>query len=190
MGAMTGVSKPFMETLLDGYVGGFDGVETLVDVRGSSGLCLEMIMRRVGTIREGINFDLPSVVAAAPPIPRVRHVGGDMIKSIPSGDAIFMKWIFIIWTNDECMSILKNCYKALPEGGKLIVCEPVVPDTTDTSTRTRALLGHDIFCMANYRTQGRARCEEEFWQLGLTAGFSAFRALYLDPFLAVLEYLK
>ncbi|KAM0906529.1 hypothetical protein ACQ4PT_016676 [Festuca glaucescens] len=69
MGAMTGVSKPFMETLLDGYVGGFDGVETLVDVGGSSGLCLEMIMRWVGTIREGINFDLPSVVAAAPPIP-------------------------------------------------------------------------------------------------------------------------
>ncbi|KAM0906528.1 hypothetical protein ACQ4PT_016675 [Festuca glaucescens] len=88
------------------------------------------------------------------------------------------------------MSILKNCYKALPEGGKLIVCEPVVPETTDTSTRMRALLGHDIFCMANYRTQGRARCEEEFWQLGLTAGFSGFRALYLDPFLAVLKYLK
>jgi hypothetical protein len=68
MRAMTGVSKPFMETLLDGYVGGFDGVETLVDVGGSSGLCLEMIMRRVATIREGINFDLPDVVAAAPPI--------------------------------------------------------------------------------------------------------------------------
>ncbi|OEL37906.1 Caffeic acid 3-O-methyltransferase [Dichanthelium oligosanthes] len=66
--AMTGVSEPFMEALLDGYAGGFDGVATLVDVGGSSGACLEMIMRRVGTIREGINFDLPQVVAAAPPI--------------------------------------------------------------------------------------------------------------------------
>lgn len=66
--AMTGVSEPFMEALLDGYVGGFEGVGTLVDVGGSSGACLEMIMRRVGTIREGVNFDLPDVVAAAPPI--------------------------------------------------------------------------------------------------------------------------
>ncbi|KAM0906527.1 hypothetical protein ACQ4PT_016674 [Festuca glaucescens] len=66
--AMTGVSEPFMEALLDGYGGGFEGVETLVDVGGSSGACLEMIMRSVPTIREGVNFDLPDVVAAAPPI--------------------------------------------------------------------------------------------------------------------------
>jgi hypothetical protein len=65
--AMTGVSEPFMEALLDGY-GGFRGVATLVDVGGSSGACLEMIMRRVPTIKEGINFDLPDVVADAPPI--------------------------------------------------------------------------------------------------------------------------
>uniref|UniRef100_A0A453Q4F8 Uncharacterized protein n=1 Tax=Aegilops tauschii subsp. strangulata TaxID=200361 RepID=A0A453Q4F8_AEGTS len=66
--AMTGVSEPFMEALLDGYEGGFEGVATLVDVGGSSGACLEMIMRRVPTIREGVNFDLPNVVAAAHPI--------------------------------------------------------------------------------------------------------------------------
>jgi hypothetical protein len=66
--AMTGVSEPFMEALLDGYPGGFDGVATLVDVGGSSGACLDMIMRRVRTIKEGINFDLPDVVAVAPPI--------------------------------------------------------------------------------------------------------------------------
>lgn len=113
-----------------------------------------------------------------------------MFKSIPSGDAIFMKWVLTTWTNDECTAILKNCYGALPEGGKLIACEPVVPETTDTSTRTRALLENDIFVMTTYRTQGRERSEEEFRQLGLAAGFTAFRAIYLDPFYAVLEYLK
>ena len=188
--AMTGVSEPFMEALLDGYEGGFEGVATLVDVGGSSGACLEMIMRRVPTIREGVNFDLPDVVAAAPPIAGVKHVGGDMFKSIPSGDAIFMKWVLTTWTNDECTAILKKCHEALPEGGKLIACEPVVPETTDASTRTRALLENDIFVMTTYRTQGRERSEEEFRQLGLTAGFAGFRALYLDPFYAVLEYVK
>ncbi|CAN6252751.1 unnamed protein product [Urochloa humidicola] len=188
--AMTGVSEPFMEALLDGYAGGFDGVATLVDVGGSSGACLEMIMRRVGTITEGINFDLPDVVAAAPAIAGVRHVGGDMFKSIPSGDAIFMKWVLTTWTNDECTAILRNCHGALPDGGKVIACEPVVPEETDTSTRTRALLENDIFVMTTYRTQGRERSEEEFRQLGLAAGFTGFRAIYLDPFYAVLEYKK
>ncbi|KAL6659498.1 hypothetical protein ACP70R_003538 [Stipagrostis hirtigluma subsp. patula] len=188
--AMAGVSEPFMEALLDGYAGGFDGVGKLIDVGGSSGACLQMIMRRVRTIKEGLNFDLPDVVAAAPPITGVRHVGGDMFKSIPSGDAIFMKWVLITWTNDECTAILKNCYNALPDGGKVIACEPVVPEKTDNSVRTRALLEHDIFVMTIYRTQGRVRSQEEFRQLGLAAGFTGFRAIYLDPFYAVLEYRK
>jgi hypothetical protein len=77
--AMAGVSEPFMEALLPPPLDGggglllFDGVATLVDVGGSSGACLEMIMRRVPTIREGINFDLPDVVAAAPTIAGNRY---------------------------------------------------------------------------------------------------------------------
>lgn len=67
--AMAGMSVPFMESFLDGYDGGFDGVETLVDVGGSSGACLGMIMRRVGSVKTGVNFDLPEVVAGAPEFP-------------------------------------------------------------------------------------------------------------------------
>ncbi|GJM87479.1 hypothetical protein PR202_ga03439 [Eleusine coracana subsp. coracana] len=173
--------QPFMEALLDGYAGGFDGVATLVDVGGSSGACLQMIMRRIGTNQGGHQLR---------PAGRVSHVGGDMFKSIPSGDAIFMKWVLTTWTNDECTAILKNCYTALPDGGKVIACEPVMPDQTDSSVRTRALLENDIFVMTTYRTQGRERSEEEFRQLGLAAGFSGFKAIYLDPFYAVLEYKK
>jgi hypothetical protein len=103
---------------------------------------------------------------------------------------LFLQWVLTTWTDEECTTILKKCYEALPEGGKLIACEPVVPETTDTSTRTRALLENDIFVMTTYQTQGRDRSEEEFRQLGLTAGFAGFRALYLDPFYAVLEYVK
>lgn len=100
------------------------------------------------------------------------------------------QWILTTWTNEECKAILKNCYNALPGGGKLIACEPVVPEETDSSVRTRALLENDIFVMTIYRTQGRDRSEEEFRQLGLAVGFTGFRAIYLDPFYAVLEYNK
>lgn len=67
--AMSGVSVPFIRAMLDGY-DGFQGVETLVDVGGSGGDCLRMILQKHPTIKEGINFDLPEVVAKAPPAPR------------------------------------------------------------------------------------------------------------------------
>lgn len=187
--AMSGVSVPFMKAILDGY-DGFSGVGRLVDVGGSAGDCLRMIMGKHTHVREGINFDLPEVVAKAPPIPGVTHVGGDMFKSIPAGDAIFMRWILTTWTDDECKQILENCFKALPAGGKLIACEPVLPQHSDDSHRTRALLEGDIFVMTIYRAKGKHRTEQEFQQLGLSTGFPRFRAFYIDHFYAVLEFQK
>ena len=69
--AMSGVSVPFVTALLDGY-DGFGGVQRLVDVGGSAGDCLRMILRKHPHVCEGINFDLPEVVAKAPQIPRKR----------------------------------------------------------------------------------------------------------------------
>ncbi|KAF8042713.1 hypothetical protein BT93_A1138 [Corymbia citriodora subsp. variegata] len=187
--AMSGVSVPFMKAILGGY-DGFAGAGRLVDVGGSAGDCLRMIMRKHPHVREGINFDLPEVVAKAPPIPGVTHVGGDMFKSVPAGDTIFMRWILTTWTDDECKQILENCFKALPPGGKLIACEPVLPKNSDDSHRTRALLEGDIFVMTIYRAKGKHRTEQEFQQLGRSAGFPHFRALYIDYFYAVLEFQK
>ncbi|KAF8395309.1 hypothetical protein HHK36_019252 [Tetracentron sinense] len=187
--AMSGVSVPFMKAILDSY-DGFQGVQRLVDVGGSAGDCLRMILLKHPTIQEGINFDLPEVVAKAPNIPGVTHVGGDMFKSIPAGDAIFMKWVLTTWTDDECKLIMKNCYNSLPVGGKLIACEPVLPNESDSSHRTRALLEGDIFVMTIYRTKGKHRTEEEFHQLGLSTGFPKFQAFYIDHFYTVLEFQK
>lgn len=66
--AMSGVSVPFIKAVLDGY-DGFGKVERLVDVGGSGGDCLRMIMHKFPNVKEGINFDLPEVVAKAPVVP-------------------------------------------------------------------------------------------------------------------------
>lgn len=86
--------------------------------------------------------------------------------------------------------ILKNCYDTLPQGGKLILCEPVLPEETDDSQRTRALLEGDIFIMAIYKAHGRERTEREFRRLGSVAGFPSFRAIYLDHFHTVMVLQK
>ncbi|XVF55575.1 hypothetical protein PTKIN_Ptkin06aG0047000 [Pterospermum kingtungense] len=88
--AMSGLSVPFMRAILSSY-DGFKGVKILVDVGGSAGDCLRMILQKHPHINEGINFDLSEVVAKAPNIPGVSHVGGDMFQFIPAGDAIFMR---------------------------------------------------------------------------------------------------
>ncbi|CAI0553277.1 unnamed protein product [Linum tenue] len=126
-----------------------------------------------------------------PAPPDVKHVGGDMFKSIPSGDAIFMKWALTAWAEEECKKVMENCYKALPQGGKLIVIEPVLPEKSDHSLRTRALLESDVFMMTLYRVKSKQKTEEEFKQLGLAVGFSNFRAFYyVDYFLTLMEFQK
>ncbi|CAI0469315.1 unnamed protein product [Linum tenue] len=189
--AMSGTNAPFMKAMLEGDYDGFDGVKRLVDVAGNNGDCLQMILEKYPHIEQGINFDLPEVVGKAPEIPGVTHVGGDMFKSIPSGDAIFMKWALTAWTEEECNKILENSYKALPEGGKMIVIEPVLPEQSDHSLRTRALLEADIFMMTIYRVKSKQRTEEEFKQLGLAVGFSNFKAFYyVDYFFTLMEFQK
>ncbi|XP_031484095.1 nicotinate N-methyltransferase 1-like [Nymphaea colorata] len=188
--AMSGVSVPFVRALLESYDGfGSEGLKTVVDVGGSSGSCLAMILQRYPGL-QGINFDLPEVVADAPRYQGVTHMGGNMFESVPAGDAIFMKWVLTTWSDDECKKILENCQKALPEKGKVIACEPVVPENTDNSERTRALLAGDIFVMATYSAKGKHRTESEYRNIGVAAGFTNFRALYVDHFYTLLEFIK
>ncbi|XP_024042851.1 caffeic acid 3-O-methyltransferase-like [Citrus clementina] len=108
----------------------------------------------------GVGLDW--VVAEGPSIPRVTHIGGGMFKSIHAVDAIFMKWVLTTWTDDECKLIMENCYKALPAGGELIACEPVLPDDSNESQRTRALLEGDIFVMTIYRAKDLLNVFEVF----------------------------
>ncbi|KAL0440228.1 UNVERIFIED_CONTAM: Flavone 3'-O-methyltransferase 1 [Sesamum latifolium] len=189
--AMSGVSVPFMDAFLDRY-DGFQGVETLVDVGGNSGDCLRLMMNKYQSIKKGINFDLPEVVEKAPKIPGIEHVGGDLLKSnIPPCDAIFMKWLLVTCTDDECKHILKNCSNALPSGGKLVICDPLLLSHTDESSRSRAILEADIYIMTMYRTKGKHRTESEYRALGIAAGFANLKANFkIDHYFTVLEFEK
>ncbi|KAK7284564.1 hypothetical protein RJT34_19311 [Clitoria ternatea] len=77
--AMQGMSIPFMREMLEQY-DGFEGVETLVDVGGNAGVCLQMIMSKFPSVRIAINFDLPHSVVSASKIPGVTHVGGSAFE--------------------------------------------------------------------------------------------------------------
>ncbi|XP_076943954.1 cathecol O-methyltransferase 1-like [Bidens hawaiensis] len=148
---------------------GFDNLKSVVDVGGGLGITLSMIISKHPTIK-GINFDLPHVTQLAPVYQDIEHVGGDMFKEVPTGDAIFMKWILHDWGDDYCVKLLKNCYKALPDNGKVIIVDAILPFIPDTSSSFKATAHLDAIMMTQY-SGGKERTEDEFLALAKGGGF-------------------
>ncbi|GAB4826091.1 hypothetical protein Ancab_040349 [Ancistrocladus abbreviatus] len=185
--AMSNYSTITMMKILESY-DGFKGISTLVDVGGGVGATLNMILSKYPTIK-GINFDLPHVIEKAPSYPGVEHVGGSMFTdAIPKGDAIFTKLVFHSWTDEECLKIFKNCYLALPDHGKVIVCEHLIP--ADIETRDSAKIPYNIDANMLTLTSGKERTKEEFEALAKQAGFEGFRVACFALHTGVMEFIK
>lgn len=159
------------------FYNGFARVSTLVDVGGGIGATLHAITTRYPSIR-GINFDLPHVTSEAPLFPRVTHLGGDMFQKVPSGDMILMKWILHDWSDKHCMTLLKNCYDALPEHGKVVVIECILPEKENPNATPRALFHVDMI-MLSHNPGGKERYQREFRKLAMGAGFADINTTYI-----------
>ncbi|KAJ4961261.1 hypothetical protein NE237_021171 [Protea cynaroides] len=185
--AMKGQTTITMNKFLQTYKG-FEGLNSLVDVGGGFAIALTMITSMYPSIK-GINFDLPYVVAEAPSYPGVEHVGGDMFECIPKGNAIFMKCILHDWSDEHCLKILKNCYEAIPEGGKVIIIDAVLSEDAETSPVAR--VGYQIdnlMMMAN--PGGKERTKKDFENLAKETGFRSCEVVCHVINLCVVEYIK
>ncbi|KAL8244779.1 hypothetical protein R6Q59_011037 [Mikania micrantha] len=175
-----------MKEVLECY-DGFNDVKRVVDVGGGLGITINMIVTKHPNIM-GINFDLPHVTKCAPFYQGVEHVGGDMFKEVPQGDAIFMKWILHDWSDDHCVKLLKNCYKALPYNGKVIVVDAILSFVPDTSSSTKINSHMDAIMLANHH--GKERTEDEFLALAKSAGFMGLRKICFACNFWVMEFYK
>ncbi|KAF5185457.1 O-methyltransferase [Thalictrum thalictroides] len=88
-GAMACTAKIVVNAILSNY-NGFNGVRSLIDVGGGTGMMIGEIVKAHPHIA-GINFDQTHVLATAPEYPGVVHVPGDMFVQIPQADAVIMK---------------------------------------------------------------------------------------------------
>ncbi|KAJ6797314.1 tricetin 3',4',5'-O-trimethyltransferase-like [Iris pallida] len=176
-----------MKNILDTYKG-FDSLKVVVDVGGGFGGTMDMIVRKHPHIK-GINFDLPQVISGAPPIPGVEHIGGDMFESVPSGDAIFMKSVLHNWGDEDCLKVLKNCLKALPPHGKVIIMECLLPAHPESTTAAQGVIHVDLLMFA-ITAGGKERSEKEFESLAKQAGFSGIKAFCSYGSSWVLEFYK
>ncbi|KAF7836140.1 isoliquiritigenin 2'-O-methyltransferase-like [Senna tora] len=185
--SMSNLSFIFMKRILEVYKG-FEGISTLVDVGGGNSQTLKMILSKYPSIK-GINFDLPHVIQKAPSHPGIEHIGGDMFVSVPKGDAIILKNVCHNWSDENCIKIMRKCYEALAENGKLIVVEFIMPEVdTMASEEGKYLCSLDNLM---FLFDGRERSEKEMESLCKTSGFSAFKiASRAFSILGVMEFYK
>ncbi|KAK1412655.1 hypothetical protein QVD17_34078 [Tagetes erecta] len=180
-----------MKMILEKY-NGFEGVKELIDVGGGLGANLELIVSKYPHIK-GINFDLPHVIKDAPPYQGVEHVGGDMFQSVPKGDVIFMKWILHDWGDSYCIKLLKNCWEALPENGKVVVVDAIIPDPeSDISSIdevSKTAFGSDII-MLIANPGGKERTAKEFDVLAKEAGFTSMEIVCGVSTFWIIEFYK
>lgn len=186
--AMSESSTMVMKKVLEEYRG-FEDVNTLVDVGGGIGTILGLITSKYPHIK-GVNFDLAQVLTQAPFYPGVEHVSGDMFVEVPKGDAVFMKWILHDWGDEDCIKILKNCWKSLPEKGKVIIVEmitPMEPKPNDFSCNT--VLGMDLL-MLTQCSGGKERSLSQFENLAFASGFLLCEIICLSYSYSVIEFHK
>ncbi|KAK9091347.1 hypothetical protein Sjap_024524 [Stephania japonica] len=156
-----------MKKVLENY-NGFENQKQIVDVGGSFGTVVGMITAKYPHIK-GINFDLPKVVEIAHPLPGVKHVGGNMFEWVPEGDTIVMKSVLHDWKDHECVAILKNCYKALPHDGKVVILDLIVPEVPDPANSVaKEVYSMDIMMLVY---GGKERTKQDFDALAKEAGF-------------------
>lgn len=185
--AMKEFNPLFINKVLNEYKG-FEGLKLVVDVGGGNGSILKAIISKYPTIK-GINFDLPSVIEKQPIHPGIEHVAGNMFTGIPTGDAIFMKWVLKNLDDEQCLNVLKNCYTALPDGGKLMVVEIVLPDIPDSSISSQSVFQFDVY-LTNMNAGGKERTAGEFQALAKAAGFSGIQAMVRAYDETLLEFHK
>ncbi|EFA76409.1 O-methyltransferase family 2 protein [Heterostelium album PN500] len=121
--AMTGVTNMFVPVLLS--FSDYSKFEKVVDLGGGQGLLLKNILANYPNIKEGINFDIKSVIEnnshGENLDKRYTDQSGDFFVSVPESDCYVLKSIIHDW-NDECaVNIFKTISKSIRPGGKIYV---------------------------------------------------------------------
>ena len=172
--AMTELTRLVTPAILRSY--NFSGISHLMDVGGGSGELLGAVAQQNPKMR-GTVFDLPRCAEAAGKhlrqigvSDRVEFVAGDFFKSIPAvADAIVLKSIIHDWNDARSISILRNCRAALPDGGKLLLIERLMPEKPTATDEDKAHAMSDLNMMRG--PGGCERTERHYRELLEHSGF-------------------
>ncbi len=161
----------------------FTPFETIVDVGGGHGGFLIEALKTAPQAK-GINYDHAHVLeeARTDELPgRWTCETGDFFESVPRGDVYLLKRIIHDWTDDVCVKILSNIRRAMPDNGKVLVVDCVIP--TGNEPHGGKVL--DILMMS--ALPGRERTQREFAELFEKSGLKLSRIIHTPALLSIVE---
>ncbi|CAN0921665.1 Probable O-methyltransferase 3 [Linum grandiflorum] len=171
--AMGGDSWLFGKVLVSKCKSDFEGLSSIVDVGGNTGVTAKAIAEAFPDIKCTV-FDLPHVIEQKEDddqFANLDYVSGDMFNQVPSADAVFLKWVLIDWGDESCLQILKECKKAARK--KVMIVDHVRGhESCMDASNTETLLLVDLANMA--AIEGVIRNEQEWDKLFHEAGFSSY----------------
>ena len=167
---MTAIHGYETGAMLDAY--DFSGIEVLADIGGGNGSLISAVLQRYPAMK-GILFDLGHVIGRARDnvqanglSDRCTVIEGSFFESIPGGaDAYVFRHIIHDWTDEQSVQILSHCRSVIPNNGRLLLVEAVVPTGNDPS------LAKDFDMAMMTLPGGIERTAEEYEQLLAQAGF-------------------
>jgi hypothetical protein len=172
--AMADLTRLVTPVVLRAY--DFADISHLMDVGGGSGEVIGAVMQKYPQIL-GTVLDLPRCAEAARShftslgiAGRARFVAGDFFVTVPAiADAIILKSVIHDWDDERSGLILRNCHQALPETGRIILVERIIPESLGVSDEDRAHAMSDLNMLRG--PGGRERTEQEYHRLLLENGF-------------------
>lgn len=136
--AMTGLSMGAAAAIADKFP--WDRYHTVIDIGAAEG-CVPAQLALAHPHLTGGGFDLPAAgpafddhVASHSLAGRLRYYPGDFFTGpLPPADVLIMGHILHDWGLEEKLTLLRQAYDALPDGGALIVYESIIDDDRTSS---------------------------------------------------------
>src|SRR5262245_36383028 len=166
----------------------FSELKTIVDVGGATGNLLTTILGRYPKSR-GILYDLPHVVRDASALIKARGLtdrvtiqAGSFFESVPTGgDAYLLSHVIHDWPEEQCLTILGNCRRAMNSNSRLLIIEMVLP-AGDTPHPGKML---DMMMLVG--PGGQERTEQEYGTLLAKAKLRLTRVVPTESPVSVVE---
>ncbi len=166
----------------------FTPFSKIVDIGGATGHMLNTVLASHPGPK-GIVFDLAENQASAEELiksrslsDRVSFTAGNFFETIPAGcDLYLMSHVIHDWSEEQCLTILANCHKAMPSNSRLLIIENVLPE--GNAFHPGKMLDISMLVL----TTGQERSEAEYRALLEKASFKLNRVIPTNAAVNIVE---
>jgi hypothetical protein len=166
----------------------FSSFSHVADIGGATGHLLATVFARHPGPR-GTLFDLPhnqagaaELIASRGMADRVSFTPGSFFESIPTGcDLYVLSHIIHDWSEQQCLIILGNCYRAMSPNSRLLIIEMVLSD--GNAFHPGKMLDMTMLAL----TPGQERTEPQYRALLEKANFKLTRVIPTKSAVSIVE---